>query len=221
MAPSNNAAMSNRDAGQPVTYRTTRDLVNAGGIQTTLPDSGFGRVWRPRLTGPYGEEYGERKAVLETLFAYYLDNVRDPDYALAQDPNADELLMSHQGVRPCFLKRSMSVARLNRQILPSRAVDSDPVECQAMADRCEDVFEGIPNIRHLYQQMENAFMMGGQGHEFVWAKDALGTWAPKYFYPIHKEGISEERAGAILAAKTREASAAAKEKNPRLKKVKT
>ena len=35
-----------------------------------------------------------------------------------------------------------------------------------------------------------------------------------------KQGISEERAGAILAAGARKASAAAKKKNPNLKKVK-
>lgn len=38
---------------------------------------------------------------------------------------------------------------------------------------------------------------------------------------IAKErGVSEERAGAILAARTRKASPAAKRKNPRLKRVK-
>lgn len=35
-----------------------------------------------------------------------------------------------------------------------------------------------------------------------------------------KEGISKERAGAILAASTRKASPAAKKANPRLKRVK-
>lgn len=35
-----------------------------------------------------------------------------------------------------------------------------------------------------------------------------------------KEGVSKERAGAILANATRNASAAAKRKNPKLKKVK-
>ena len=35
-----------------------------------------------------------------------------------------------------------------------------------------------------------------------------------------KQGVSKERAGAILAASTRRASPAAKRKNPRLKKVK-
>lgn len=35
-----------------------------------------------------------------------------------------------------------------------------------------------------------------------------------------KQGVSKERAGAILAAATRGASAAAKKKNPRLKRVK-
>lgn len=35
-----------------------------------------------------------------------------------------------------------------------------------------------------------------------------------------KQGISKERAGAILASRTREASPAAKAKNPNLKKVK-
>lgn len=35
-----------------------------------------------------------------------------------------------------------------------------------------------------------------------------------------KEGVSEKAAGAILAAKSRGASAAAKKKNPNLKKVK-
>lgn len=35
-----------------------------------------------------------------------------------------------------------------------------------------------------------------------------------------KEGVSKERAGAILAASTRNASASAKRANPNLKKVK-
>lgn len=35
-----------------------------------------------------------------------------------------------------------------------------------------------------------------------------------------KQGISEEKAGAILAASSRKASPAAKKKNPNLKKVK-
>lgn len=35
-----------------------------------------------------------------------------------------------------------------------------------------------------------------------------------------KEGVSKERAGAILAAATRKASPAAKKANPRLRKVK-
>lgn len=35
-----------------------------------------------------------------------------------------------------------------------------------------------------------------------------------------ERGVSEERAGAILASKTREASPAAKKHNPRLKRVK-
>ncbi len=37
---------------------------------------------------------------------------------------------------------------------------------------------------------------------------------------IEKEGYSKKAAGAILASKTRNASAAAKKKNPSLKKVK-
>jgi hypothetical protein len=35
-----------------------------------------------------------------------------------------------------------------------------------------------------------------------------------------KEGVSKKRAGAILAASTRKASASAKKANPRLKRVK-
>jgi len=35
-----------------------------------------------------------------------------------------------------------------------------------------------------------------------------------------KQGVSKKAAGAILASRTRNASAAAKRKNPRLKKVK-
>lgn len=35
-----------------------------------------------------------------------------------------------------------------------------------------------------------------------------------------KQGVSKERAGAILASKTRAASKSAKRKNPRLKRVK-
>lgn len=37
---------------------------------------------------------------------------------------------------------------------------------------------------------------------------------------IEREGYSKKQAGAILASKTRKASASAKKKNPKLKKVK-
>ncbi len=183
------------DAGQPVTATITRDLFNNGGIQTTLPDSGWGRVWRPTLEGPFGRDYGERKAVLESLFGYYLDNVTDPDYALAQDPNAGEMLMSHDIVRPAWLKRSLAVSRLPRQFIASRHQDADRQECQKASDYCEEVFDNLVNLRHLYQQMEHAVILGGQGFEFIWRPDANGVMAPKYFYPVHKSWFVRDRIG--------------------------
>ena len=49
---------------------------------------------------------------------------------------------------------------------------------------------------------------------------AKGSFKSKQAAIAKRQGISRERAGAILAAGARNASAAAKRKNPNLKKVK-
>jgi hypothetical protein len=54
----------------------------------------MGDLWVPQLNS----QYGGYSATLETLYDFFINNVPDPDSALAQNADFDEILRQHPDV---------------------------------------------------------------------------------------------------------------------------
>lgn len=158
-----------------------------------------------KLVRPFGvpNQEGGRLATLQTLYDFFIDVVPDPDTALAQNPDFDEYLTQQPDVLAAMRLRELTVASLPAKIKPSEAPGIDREQAQKIADYVNDVFNALTNRMELYRQMQNAVMMGGQGHEWVWARDGLGIDRPVNYFPIHKTRFVFDRTG-NLSILTRE-----------------
>lgn len=166
-----------------------RVMLQSGVIRHPI-DSGQGQLNRPfALASTNG-----RVATLETLYDYFINNVPDPDFAMAQDPDFDEKLQQHPDVHACMRIREMTVSSLPVTVQASKKRGINPSAAQTIADYVEDVFEDFPNRTEMYRQMQNAVIMGGQGIEFVW-KLVDGHRRPVKFYPVHKSRFLFDRLG--------------------------
>lgn len=177
---------------------TVRMMREGGGGYRIPADSGIGGLFKPFAHG----QRGGRIATLETLYDYFINNVPDPDTAIAQDPDFDEKIRQQPDVHSCMRLRELTVASLPRSFKPSSAKGINPDAAQVVADYCEDVFKGMPNCVDLYRQMQNAVLMGGQGFEFIWVK-VDGAERPVEFYPVDKSRFVFDRLG-NMAILTRE-----------------
>lgn len=153
-------------------------------------DSGQGELHRPFATG-YDDQ---RVLTLETLYDFFINNVPDPDSAMAQDPNFDEKMENHPDVAAAFRKRELTVSSFPMQILPSNKRDADPVLAKKVAEYVQDVIDDLPNFVEFVRQMQHAVLQGGHGHEFVWAK-VNGYERPVEYYPVHKTRFAFDRLG--------------------------
>jgi len=179
---------------------TTVRMMTEGGSRRIPADTIQGNLFRPTAQGwP-----GARTATLETLFDFFINNVPDPDSALIQDPDFDEKLRQQPDVHACMRLRELTVASMPAHFEASDAKDINKDFAQTVADYCDTTFNNLANRNDLYRQMQNAVLMGGQGHEWVWAKDATGVEKPVEFYPIHKNRFVFDRLGnmAILTRET-------------------
>lgn len=166
------------------------------GGSTNIPvDTGQGALYRPfvgnREVGGDG-----RKATLETLWDFFINNVPDPDYALAQNPNADEIIRQHPDVHASMRLRELSVASMPWHIEPSQRGDIDHDAAQKVADYVQGVFSTLPNIQDMYRIMQGAVLLGGQGLEFVWG-NRDGALVPTKYYPVHKTRFVFDRLGSM------------------------
>lgn len=177
----------------------TVNLMREGGATQIPTDSGYGQVVWGRHTGqPSG-----RIATLETLFDYFINYVPDPDTALAQDPDFEQKLRQQPDVHATMRLRELTVASMPAHIEPSHEKGVDPQAAQIVADYTEDVFRKLPNRADLYRQMQTAVLIGGQAHEWTWAK-VNGYPRPVVFDPVHKSRFIFDRLG-NMALLTRDA----------------
>lgn len=187
--------MSRMTQTQAVTVR----LMTEGGTHRIPADSLNGRLYRPQAKGwP-----GGRMATFETLFDFFIDNVPDPDSALAQDADFDEKLRQQADVHACMRLRELTVASMPAHFQPSSDANINKELAQKVADYCDDVFNGLSNRCDLYRQMQNAVLAGGQGIEFNWNL-VQGAWRPTEFNPVHKSRFVFDRLGnmSILTRET-------------------
>lgn len=173
--------------------RATSLLLGQGQFRVPI-DSGYGDVYRPFATG-YKDQ---RILTLETLYDFFINNVPDPDSAMAQDPNFDAKMDTHPDVVAAFRKRELTVASFQWQIQPSEKRDIDPIFAQKVADYVEDVIEDFPNFVEFIRMMQRAVLLGGQGFELVWA-NVNGYDRPVEYFPVHKSRFVFDRLGNMAA----------------------
>ena len=173
------------------TARATDMMMSQGQFRVPI-DSGYGDVYRPFATG-YKDQ---RILTLETLYDFFINNVPDPDSALAQDPNFDEKLENHPDVAAAFRIRELTVASMDAQIVASSKAGIDPDFAEKIRAYVEDVIDSMPNKVEWYRQMQRAVLLGGQGHEYVWAR-VDGVERPVEYYPVHKSRFVFDRLGSM------------------------
>lgn len=173
---------------------TLRNLGTAGTFKQ-LPDSGMGP-----LTRPFARPDGGPVSTLETLFDFFIDDVPDPDEALKLNPKIREQLRMHPDVVSAMRKRELTVAGFPDRIDPNPAASNQDA-AKFIAGEVEKVWRNLPNLHHLYQQMESAVMDGGIGLEFIWRREGQVEF-PFRWQAIHKSRIVYDRLG-NMAIRTR------------------
>ena len=169
---------------------TIRVMTEAGGNEIITAGNGEGALFRPGLRG----EYGARTANLQTLFDFFIDNVPDPDSALAANPDFDEILAQHTDVHACMTIRSKSVASMPWRVDAAEKAGDDSM-AEKLAEYVKDRLNAIPNLDLMFQEMvEGGTLLGGQGHEWIWQM-IEGYSAPTFSAPVHKTRFTFDRSG--------------------------
>ena len=164
------------------------------------PDSRMGDLNRPTAVGwP-----GGRTAPLETMFSFYIDNVPDPDSAIAQDPTFDEKMRQQPDVHSALRKRELSVASMPARFEAATSPGINKDFAQQAADYCDSVFNALPRRHQLYKNMQLAVSQGGRGVEWIWQKVGVeGVEQPVNYQDMHKSRFCFDRMG-NMAILTRE-----------------
>jgi hypothetical protein len=160
----------------------------ANGVYQIPADSGLGSVGRPSAVG----QQGGRTAGLETLWNFFIDNVYDPDEAFQLNPNIEQQLRMHPAVSGFFTKRSTAVAAMPWRCEPNPK-GKDKKTALEIADYVHDVLGGIPNWEQCFEMMQQAVLLGGQGIELTWHRDAAGVEFPVQWNPVHKSRFLFDR----------------------------
>ena len=169
-----------------------------GAVMGIPKDSGAGMLGRPFLSsGGQGDgPKGGRVATLETLFEYYIDNVLDPDFALASDPNADEMIRQQPDVAAAMRLRELTVASMPWSIEAAKVKEEGKMELsKEIAEFVQETFDNLPNICDFYRGLQTAVLQGGVGYEFIWEKNEEGVEVPVNYYQVHKTRFIFDRMG--------------------------
>ena len=175
------------------TQVSTISTMQSGGIMSVPVDSRTGQVYRPTLQGPAGSPL----STFERYFDFFIDNVPDPDTALAMNPAFDELMRQQPDAHAAFLIREQTVAQYDWTINPA---DGDGIPgfdvalAAQVANYAKSVFNGL-DMTALHEDMQQAISLGGAGHEFIWQPGFDGVERPKRFIYIHKSNYVFDRLG--------------------------
>lgn len=172
------------------TLERSLELMKTGGIVRTPIDSGMGGLYRP-----FGVGTGDgRIASLETLFDYFVNQVYDPDLALAQDPDFEEKCNQQPDVHAAMVIRQNTVAQFPWSIAASDVPGIDPATAKGIAEYVDEVLRRL-DMETIYEQMQVAVLMGGVGHEWVWHREANGVEYPVEVWNMKKQRFVFDRLG--------------------------
>lgn len=169
---------------------TTIGVMGAGGQSLVPVDSGSGRLSRPVIRAKEGSPV----ATLERLYDYFIDQVEDPDTALLQNQNFDELMRQQPDVHAALLLREQTVAQFNWTMNRSTDPTANPEDAQRVADYVDICLRRLDMVS-LYEEMQQAVGLGGSGHEFIWERGPDGVEIPTRFIHLQKTNFVFDRLG--------------------------
>jgi phage gp29-like protein len=166
------------------------NLLQRGGQYFIPADTGTGYIYRPTAGG----ETGGRVATLETFFDYFINSVPPPDEAKALDANIEQKLRMHPDVAGAMEKRIVTVASMPWRVEPNPD-GPDKELAKQVAAYCSQVLKQMNNFQGAIEILQNAVLIGGQGLEFVWHRDANGVEYPVEYWPVHMSRVLFDRLG--------------------------
>ncbi len=172
-------------------------LQSEGGYTHIPTDSRSGNVGRPFAMG----DQSGFTSTLETLYQYFINDVPDPDEALAMDGGFLQKLHNHPDVVAAHRKRALTVAQMKWRVDASEHAADQKLAAKVAASVQYDLSR-IPNFESCFLEMEDNVLTGGVGHEWRWNREADLTERPVGFKPVHKTRFIFDRLG-NLALKTR------------------
>lgn len=153
-------------------------------------DTGVGGLHRPFARG----DDGGRISTLETLYDFFIDDVPDPDEALALDPGFLRKLHMHWDVAAAMRKRELTVASMPDRVEQNPDAPDQHL-AQQVAKYCSWAWEQLPGRHKLFQSMQRAVLAGGVGVEFDWHREATGVERPVAWHVIDKSRFLFDRRG--------------------------
>jgi len=161
-----------------------------GGEYYIPSDSGTGAINRGVAKG----QVGGRTATLETFFDFFIDNVPAPDEAKLLNPEIEQQIRFHPDVVAAHRKRTFQVSSMPWRIEPN-PMATDKTVAQQVADHCKEICSKLPKFYQLIEHLQYAIIVGGQGIEFRWHREANGVEYPVEFYPVHMSRFLFDRLG--------------------------
>jgi phage gp29-like protein len=173
-------------------------MQSEGGEYGIVPDTRAGAVDRPFATS----QMGARTATLETLFDYFIDHVPRASEAEAQDPDIRSKLHNNSDVQAAMRKRSFTVSTMPWDVVPAEDAPEKTL-AEKIARYVKWVFNQLPSMRSLHEEMQDAILPGGIGVEFTWVREADGSERPVQFWSVDCSRFLFDRMG-NLAIRTRD-----------------
>ncbi len=114
---------------------------------------------------PRGFAVGERSAHFDTLFATYIDMVKDPSRAKQKDPDVNNRMRQDLQVLGCLRVRQLATTQLKREWVPANASP----EAAAVAKKFERWFDQQWRVSEALHAMLESILDGLSIQEMVWA----------------------------------------------------
>jgi phage gp29-like protein len=177
---------------QPLTREqlTSISFMTEDGAQYQPVDTMLGGLWRQMLQG----DPNSRVATLETMYDFWINNVPDPDEAIAKDPLLLSRIYMHPDVVSANETRVLTVSGFPEEISPPDNTDN-PQIAEVICNYVKEVWENFPNHRQFFASLQAAVLEGGTGMELIWVKDNDGFERPVNWYQISKTRFLFDRLG--------------------------
>jgi len=128
---------------------------------------------------------GERIADFRRFFAFYIDLVEDPDFALAKDPQSHNRMMRDGQIFSSLRLRQLATAV--RPLKFRARAGNETAQAVAYARQALDLWGRVRRKTEVIMNMLDAVARGLSVQELIWQIDSDGAWYTPELVPVHKD----------------------------------